>query len=305
MSLLSIDKIWGELYNLYWVIFMINYTTNLIAGRDFGVAFEPNLGNCPIHSHSYIEIAYTVSGEAIHSLNGVKSPLNAGDYVIINPGDIHGYQVTSKEPYVVINCILNARFLYSSAKENNFKNCLMNPMLNFNTSSLSDLNESLVFTNPEPYMRTLFETLMYEYNKKSYKYRTICRNLLNIILLNSARKLTQVSQSTFQLTEYMKDYISIHYAEDNLLQKMGKEVNYSPSYMSTKFKAETGMTFKKFLQSIRIDASISLLHETKMSIAEIASAVGYKDIKHFYSTFKKITHTTPSQHRPRYSSESK
>ena len=84
---------------------------------------------------------------------------------------------------------------------------------------------------------------------------------------------------------------------DNLLQKMGNEINYSPTYMSTKFKTETGETFKSFLQSVRIDAAISLLHETKMSVAEIASAVGYKDIKHFYSIFKKLTNLTPSQYR--------
>ncbi len=287
-----------NMYNLYKVIFMINYTTNLIAGRDFGIAYEPNLDNCPIHSHSYIEIAYTVSGEAIHSLNGVKCPLNAGDYVIINPGDTHGYEITGDEPYTVINCILNANFLYSAAKENTFKDCLMNPTLNFNFSNLDPSPESLIFHNNTPYIGSVFELLLQEYNKKEYKYRTICRNLLNVILLNSARKFSQISQSTFQLVDYMKDYISMHYAEDNLLQKMGKEVNYSPSYMSTKFKADTGITFKNFLQSVRIDASISLLHETKMSVAEIAAAVGYKDIKHFYNTFRKIKNSTPSQHRP-------
>ena len=90
----------------------------------------------------------------------------------------------------------------------------------------------------------------------------------------------------------------MHYSEENLLQKMSEEINYSPSYMSTKFKNETGMTFKYFLQTVRMDAAVSLLNETKLSVAEIAAAVGYKDIKHFYSTFKKIKNSTPTQHRP-------
>lgn len=286
------------MYNFYWVIFMITFTTNIIAGRDFGVKLEPDLEDCVPHSHSYIEIAYTVSGEAIHTLNGVKSPLNAGDYVIVNPGDIHGYEITGKEPYVVINCIINAKFLYSAAKENSFKACLMNPVLNFNTANLNQFPGSHVFRNNSTHIRSIFELLLQEYNKKNYKYRTICRNLLYVILLDAGRVLSQVSQSTFQLAEYMKDYISMHYAEDNLLQKMSEEINYSPSYMSTKFKNDTGMTFKHFLRTVRIDAAISLLHETKMSVAEIATAVGYKDIKHFYDTFKKIKNSTPSQHRP-------
>lgn len=277
---------------------MINYTTNLIAGRDFGISYEPNLDNCPPHTHSYIEIAYTVSGEAIHSLNGINKPLNAHDYVIVNPGDIHGYEITGNEPYTVINCIFNANFLYSAAKENSFRGCLENPLLNFNMSKLAVPSESFVFHDVNPYMHNLFELLMYEYDRKEYKYRTICRNLLNVILLNSARALSQVSQSTFQLIDYMKDYISMHYSEENLLQKMSSEINYSSAYMSAKFKKDTGMTFKTFLQTVRTDTAISLLHETKMSVAEIAAAVGYKDLKHFYNTFKKIQKSTPSQHRP-------
>lgn len=278
---------------------MLNYTTNLIAGRDFGISFEPNLENCPPHTHSYIEIAYTVSGEAIHTLNGVSKPLNAGDYVIVNPGDIHGYEITGNEPYSVINCILNAKFLYSSAKENTFRECLANPLLNFTTSNLSFAPESFAFTDSDPYMRSLFEALMYEYNQKKYKYRTICRNILNIIILNSARKLSQVSQSTFQLSEYMKDYISMHYTEENLLQKMSEEINYSSAYMSIKFKKDTGITFKEFLQTVRMDTAITLLNETNMSVQEVAAAVGYKDMNHFYKIFKKIKNSTPSQHKPK------
>ena len=217
------------------------YTTSLISGRDFGMALEPNLDNCESHKHTYIEIAYTVSGEAIHTLNGFRTPLNAGDYAIINPGDTHAYEITGSAPYVVINCIFNAKFLYSAAKDNTFKNCLMNPVVNFNLSALHSFPKSCVFRNNPPHIRSIFESLLEEYNKKEYKYRTICRNLLYVILLHSGRMLSQVSQSTFQLTEYMKDYISMHYSEENLLQKMSEEINYSPSYMSTKFKNETGI----------------------------------------------------------------
>lgn len=278
---------------------MLNFTTNLIAGRDFGISYEPNLTNCPPHTHSYIEIAYTVSGEALHTLNGVSKPLNTGDYVIVNPGDIHGYEITGNKPYSVINCILNAKFLYPSAKENTFSECLANPLLNFTTSNLSSTPASFVFTNTDPYIRGLFEALMYEYNQKKYKYRTICRNILNIIILNSARKFSQVSQSTFQLSEYMKDYISMHYTEENLLQKMSEEINYSSAYMSIKFKKDTGITFQEFLQTVRMNTAVTLLHDTNMSVPEVAAAVGYKDITHFYKIFKKIKNSTPSQHKPK------
>lgn len=276
---------------------MINYSTSIIAGRDFGVNFQPNLEDCPPHTHSYIELAFTLSGQALHTLNGVKTTLNAGEYVIVNPGDVHGYEITGSEPYSVINCIFNAKFVYSSASANTFEECLLNPLLNYNSNNFTRPTSGYVIHNPAPSIRGLFMLLKEEYEKKEYKYRTICRNILNIILIYSARNFSQISQSTFLLSEYMKDYVSMHYAEENLLQKMSNEINYSVPYMSSKFKKDTGVTFKTFLQTTRIDAAVSLLNETKMSIPEIAAAVGYKDIKHFYSTFKKIKNSTPSQHR--------
>lgn len=276
---------------------MLNFTTSLISERDFGMSYEPNLNDCPAHIHSYIEIAYTVSGEALHTLNGYKCTLGAGDYVIVNPGDIHSYEMLGSPQYSVINCIFNAKFVYPSAAANTFKECLKNPLLNINNHTLEASDQSYVFHNNDPFICNTFEMLRYEYDNKCYKYRTVCRNLLNIILLKSARSLIKTPQSTFVFLEYVKDYVSMHYAEDNLLQKMSAAIGYSAPYLCTKFHKESGITFTSFLQTIRIEAAITLLHETNMSVKDIAQAVGYKDIKHFYQIFKKIKNSTPSQHR--------
>ncbi len=279
---------------------MLNFTTSLILGRDFGMTYEPELKYCPSHMHSYIEIAYTLEGKAIHTLNGQKSILHPGDYVIINPGDIHGYEPLDSPTISIINCILNARFVYPSAEDNTFQECLKNPLLSVNSQTLNAAaTQSLVFHNTGADLRNTFEMLRTEYDTKGYKYRSVCRNLLNVILLKSARALVETPQSTFVFLEYVRDYVSVHYAEENLLRKISADIGYSAPYLCTKFHNESGMTFKNFLQTMRIEAAISLLHETNMSVKDISLAVGYKDIKHFYQTFKKIKNSTPSQHRPR------
>ena len=77
----------------------------------------------------------------------------------------------------------------------------------------------------------------------------------------------------------------MHYPEENLLQKMSEEINYSSAYMSIKFKKDTGITFQEFLQTVRMNTAVTLLHDTNMSVPEVAAAVGYKDITHFYKIF--------------------
>jgi transcriptional regulator GlxA family with amidase domain len=52
-----------------------------------------------------------------------------------------------------------------------------------------------------------------------------------------------------------------------------------------KFNALTNMTVKEFIRSIRLKRAAQLLLEKKMSITEIAYAVGFRDLSHFRKCF--------------------
>ena len=92
-------------------------------------------------------------------------------------------------------------------------------------------------------------------------------------------------------------YINCEYMNNLTLGDICKKFGYSFSYMSAKFKKETGENFTKYLQKIRAEQSIRLLANTDLSVTEVAEAVGYHDIKSFYATFKKYADTTPSEFR--------
>lgn len=55
------------------------------------------------------------------------------------------------------------------------------------------------------------------------------------------------------------------------------------------FKSVTGTTVISYLQALRIEKACHMLKQTDKTVIEIAEAVGYSDIKYFYSIFKKIT----------------
>ena len=74
-------------------------------------------------------------------------------------------------------------------------------------------------------------------------------------------------------------------------------VDKSLSYISAKFKADTGFTLSSYITQCKIEEAKSLLQNTNMTIAEISSYLCFSDQSYFQKQFRKITGVTPLQYR--------
>ena len=274
---------------------MRELNTVLINNRKFGIIYHTDLTKCELHSHSFIEIAYTLSGKAVHILNGKSEVIGANDYVVIEPGTQHKYVKIGSENLSVINCIFTAGFPYPCAEENSLYECMQNPSLNIRSSNIKPNQISGVYHDTTGEVRQLFLMLRDEYKNKNYKYNLIARSLLNVIILLTVRSLNPGSSVSPFISETIKDYVSIHYAEHNILQVIGDKLNYSVPYLSKKFKAETGESFKAYQQKIRINQAAFPLMHTNISTEEISNIVGYTDVKYFIKIFTKKQGVSPSK----------
>jgi len=94
------------------------------------------------------------------------------------------------------------------------------------------------------------------------------------------------------------EFINRNFSDASIsLDKVAKEVNISPNYLSAIFSQEVGQTLIEYLTYKRIDEAKRLLRQTDKLLFEIASDVGYKDSRYFSFVFKKITGCTPSDYR--------
>ncbi|MDH2925765.1 phosphoenolpyruvate hydrolase family protein [Lonepinella koalarum] len=100
-------------------------------------------------------------------------------------------------------------------------------------------------------------------------------------------------------TEEVKKYIEQHYMKNIHLSELALLLYISPSYLSIKFKKDTGISFIDYLVSYRINKAKELLKSTNISCKEIAQAVGYVDDIQFSKMFKKKTGITAIQYRKR------
>ena len=92
-------------------------------------------------------------------------------------------------------------------------------------------------------------------------------------------------------------YISEKFNTPLTLENVSAYVHLHPSYFSTVFKNSTGLSFKEYLNKVRIEESKILLLNTDFSIIDIAIAVGFEDQSYFSKVFKKYTGTTQKQFR--------
>ncbi len=84
---------------------------------------------------------------------------------------------------------------------------------------------------------------------------------------------------------------------DLSLKAHAEFLNVNPSYLSTLFKRETGMTLTDYVNRQRVEHGIFLLNATDMQIQTIAQYCGIPDVNYFTKTFKKFIGKTPKEYR--------
>ncbi|MCL2164754.1 MAG: response regulator [Oscillospiraceae bacterium] len=98
-----------------------------------------------------------------------------------------------------------------------------------------------------------------------------------------------------------KQFINENYMKPITLEDVSESAGFNASYFSYLFKKETGQNYLEYVAELRVNKAKELLRETGISVADICTAVGYVDIKHFSHIFKKITGINPREFRKLYS----
>ena len=95
----------------------------------------------------------------------------------------------------------------------------------------------------------------------------------------------------------LSDYIDRNLGSDLTLSALAQRYFYNPSYLSRMFKKQFGASLTEHIGKRRISQAIHLLRETKLTVSEIATQVGYPSKSAFYRAFAKITGGSPSDYR--------
>ncbi|MBQ9882101.1 MAG: PocR ligand-binding domain-containing protein, partial [Synergistes sp.] len=92
-------------------------------------------------------------------------------------------------------------------------------------------------------------------------------------------------------------YIADHPSEAVAMKDMARLCHLSPGYFSRVFNRDTGETFVSYVNRRKTELAKVMLRETDKSVTQIAGELGYINISHFISLFKRFEGITPKVYR--------
>ncbi len=247
----------------------------------------------------FFEIAYVMEGSAVHIVENQKIPISAGDYFVLERNIVHRYASLSRD-FKIVRCLFKGEFLEKSLQNvQKFSDFAFSYLIRFQYRIINDFSIFTVYRDKNEQMRRIFETLYANFKWAGFGFIELTRCYILEIIIHLFQK--QIDRSTNANYEKyicrIHDYVEVYFAEKITLSHICDIMHYSLPYISKKFKTITGQTFTQYLMRVRIQESIKYLLESEKKIPEIAELVGFSDLKHFYSSFKKITGCTPLQYK--------
>lgn len=235
------------------------------------------------HTHHFTELFYIVKGKGSFQLTTHDIPVIKNDLVIINPHVEHTETSNEDDPLEYIALGLEG--------------------VSF---TLPDEDQSPIglFTYQDDQRDVLFylQKLLDEVNKQAEDYASICRNIIEILIvkLRRAKEMTVKTNEPKKLSQsvaLVKYYIDQNYQDPLTLDTLASVGNINKYYLAHIFKEEVGSSPIDYLIQVRMKEAKTFLESTDYTIAEISEFSGFSSPSFFSQAFKRETKETPSSYR--------
>jgi AraC-like DNA-binding protein len=243
-------------------------------------------GRLSVDPKEATDLLIVTGGEVRVSVSGISYSLTDGELIVI-----------PKIPYVLSpggNSAGSAvrfrlsRFQYSGFEEN----------------AWPFLREEAVLTRggPAAQVAAVARQIESEVTEEPYGYEQSAEKLLFYLLILLERNLSESAGEDLEpdgLLGGIRSYIGKHYEQNITLAGLAEMFFVSPFHISHMFKEKYGISPIQYLINVRIQAAQNLLAQTKHTISDVSSMVGYPNVNYFHILFKRFTGMSPGSYRRR------
>ncbi len=254
------------------------------------------------HKHDYLEMMFVYSGSIKQEIEGEKLVIDKGEILLLDMNVEHSIEVASVDD-IAINVLIKKEFFDWIFMSQIADNDLIS---NFIVEAIYGKNEFKQYihfktSENDKVCNFMIQILMEYYDKKNgmeTAIRAYIMLLFNELLRDYKNNLSSeiVSKIDLTISTEILNYINSHY-KDITLKVMADHFSYNPDYIGKLVKKIIGKTLTELVKEKKIKQAEYLLQNTKMSVINVITEVGYSNVSYFYRQFKEQVGITPDEYR--------
>lgn len=237
-----------------------------------------------LHWHEFYELAFVISGEGAHVLNGSAARLAPGTVFLLTPTDFHA--LCPEGTLELYNFIFSDALLSDDLRTLVFGNCKQYHV-NFESPQRASIHEC-------------FRTIWAEEQGRASGFTLMIRASFEQILVSLSRQ--QAASLDYKPVHHPAVqkallYIDHHFREPLSLKQLAEHVHLAPNYLSELFQRAIDMPFQNYLQDVRLRFALTVLQSTDVSVTEVCYISGFNNLSHFTRAFKRKFGYPPRESR--------
>jgi len=235
--------------------------------------------------YSFAVFLYCYDGEGWIKLGNKTFTIKAGDAFLFPPNNAHSYGAAAERPWSIFWMHLSGNNTgeLMEAVGLNKKGVPVHTVYSEERTALFD---------------QIFKTLSKGFSIANLLYANLVlpNYLATFISPNSFNSLAPVPTAENNYINEAISYMQQHFDQKIEVDKISRHVGLSPTIFFRKFKMSTGYTPIAYLNFIKTQKAIQLIHTKQYTISEIGSKVGIDDPYYFSRLFKKQMGVSPKQY---------
>ena len=254
------------------------------------------VGFFSLHEHDCLEVVIVLRGKGIYRCEYGQIPIGPGDITLRNFYEPHELVANEGEPLSTLCIQVSASFCRDYFPK------LRN--LRFDTDAISRLpREDL------RYIHDLAMDAAQDFFEEKKGYQLSCVGKISILL---SFLINRLPHTTIQSEELMNkrskgdrkrrliSYINQHYREKMSLESLAATENVTPTHLSHFFRENFEMSFREYLNKVRMERALILLQDPNLYLVDICMETGFSDSRYLNSVFEKTFGLSVAEYRDRY-----
>lgn len=239
-----------------------------------------------LHTHDYAEILWIEKGTGYHHVNGRQVRLSAGDMVMIRPRDCHTFSATGRGITLVNIAFPTETIDFCAAAISGTATSISGAP----RCCLSISNSRRISSKDSPSRA-----------EEAMKYRR-SRLQLDSLLLFIFRTITanQEVEDNSEIPLWLFNAIQKYNSPEHFARGVAGFVDLCDrniDHVNRIVRIHFYKTLTELVNEFRMRYAITQLAITNMPIKQICSNCGFRNLGHFYKTFRAVYHQTPREYR--------